>query len=206
MFSIVMMSCDKYKCLTPAFLSCLDKYYPNHPLIHFVYGNKCWTKRLRESLQKIKEEYILFMLDDMLIREPIKENLIQDALDTLKQDNTVAVINFEQNYREAKPYSQKWLEQKHNQMYLHSCQPSLWRKSALIDNLSKDEDAWSWEMTWINNNWKYLINTNENIINIGRTNNFNWGIVRGKMTEEFKNFLINENIYSNEIKECFECN
>lgn len=90
-------------------------------------------------------------------------------------------------------------------MYLHSCQPSIWRRTALIDNLSKNEDAWSWEMTWINNSWKYLINKDANIINVGRTNDLNWGIARGKVTDEFKNFLIYENIYSNEIKECFEC-
>lgn len=41
MFSIVVMSCDKYKCLTPAFKHCIDKYYPNHPEIHFIYGQGC---------------------------------------------------------------------------------------------------------------------------------------------------------------------
>ena len=73
MFSIVVMSCDKYKCLTSAFKHCIDKYYPNHPKIHFVYGEGCWTKRLRESLETIEDEYILFFLDDMLIREPVNE-------------------------------------------------------------------------------------------------------------------------------------
>lgn len=60
-------------------------------------------------------------------------------------------------------------------------------------------------MTWINNGWKYLINKNADIINVGRTNDLNWGITRGKVTDEFKNFLIYENIYSDEIKECFKC-
>ena len=204
MFSIVMMSCDKYKCLTPAFNYCLDKYYPNHPKVNYIYGNDCWTKRLREELEYMLDDYVLLILDDMLIRRPVNEELIQNALDTLEKDKNIAVINFEKNYREALPYSDEWLKQINGQVYLHSCQPSIWRREALIDNLQKNEDAWSWELTWVNNNWTYLINRNEKIIEIGRTNDLNWGVARGKITEEFKNFLIKENIYTNEIKEAFE--
>jgi len=205
MFSIVVMSCDKYKCLTSAFIHCIDKYFPKHPKIEFVYGNESWTKRLREKLDLIPEDYVLFMLDDMLVREPVKEDLIENALNTLKNDTNVAVINFEPNYREANLYSENWVEQKQGQVYLHSCQPSIWRRTALIDNLEKNENAWEWELTRVNNNWKYLINNkNIEIINVGRTNNFNWGIVRGRITDEFKNFLISEKIYSNEIEEAFK--
>lgn len=203
MFSIVMMSCDKYKCLTNAFNYCINKYYPNHPNIEYVYGNNCWSKRLREKLETITDEYVLFLLDDMLIREPIREDLIEDAIKILEKDKKVATINFEKNYRPANDYSENWLEQKQNQIYLHSCQPSIWRRIALIDNLDKDEDAWSWELTCVSNNWKYLINKDIDIINVGRTNDLNWGIVRGKITDEFKKFLISENIYLDEIKEVF---
>ena len=203
MFSIIMMSCDKYKCLTSAFNHCLNKYYTNHPNIEYIYGNDCWTKRLRERLENITDDYVLFLLDDMLIREPVKEDLIEDAIKVLKEDKKVAVINFEKNYRPANDYSDNWLEQKQNQMYLHSCQPSIWRRTALIDNLRNDEDAWSWELTRVSNDWKYLINKDIDIINVGRTNDLNWGIARGKITEEFEEFLITENIYSDEIKGVF---
>lgn len=203
MFSIVMMSCDKYKCLAPAFDACMDRYYPNHPSIHHIFGEDIWSKRLREGLEYIIDDYVLVVLDDMLIRQPVNEALIEDALKVLKNNPDVAVINFEKNYREALSFSENWLEQKQNQMYLHSCQPSLWRRTALIENLSKDEDAWAWETTWVNNNWKYLINKDTDIIEIGRTFDLNWGVARGKLTEEFKNFLIKENIYTKEIQEVF---
>ena len=205
MFSVLCMSCDRYKCLIPAFNHCIDKYFPNHPKIEYVFGNDLWTKRLREKLEQMSDDYVLFMLDDMLIREPVREDLIEDAINVLKNDSRVAVINLEENYRPADYYSENWLEQRQGQMYLHSCQPSVWRRTALIDNLTKNEDAWCWEMTWVNNNWKYLINKGENILNVGRTNNFNWGVVRGRVTDEFKEFMIKENVYSNEIKEEFKC-
>lgn len=205
-FKIIMMSCDKYGCLTPAFNHCINKYWRYHPDIEYVYGNDIWTKRLREKLENITDEYVLLILDDMLIRHPVRENLIEDALKVLKNDKKVAVINFEQNYREPnKEYSENWVEQKQGQMYLHSCQPSIWRRTALIDNLTKNENAWEWELTRVNNNWKYLINNkNVEIINVGRTNNFNWGIVRGRITDEFREFLINEGISLNEIEETFK--
>lgn len=173
MYSVVMMSCDKYKCLAPAFDACMDRYYPNHPSIHHIFGEDVWSKRLRERLEYIIDDYVLVMLDDMLIRHPVNEELIEDALRVLEDNPDVAVVNFEKNYREALPFSENWLKQKDNQMYLHSCQPSLWRRTALIDNLKRDEDAWSWEMTWVNNNWTYLINKDADIIDIGRTNDLN---------------------------------
>lgn len=194
MFSIVMMSCDKYKCLTIPFDKCMDKYYPNHPKIYHIYGNDSWTKRLRENLKQISEEYVLVLLDDMIVRQPVNEELIINALNTLKNNPNIAVINFEKNFRKALYFSKNWLIQKQGQMYLHSCQPSLWRKSALIDNLQKDEDAWQWEMTIVNNNWTYLINKDSDIIEVGRTNNFNWGIVRGKISQEFLDFLEKEGL------------
>lgn len=203
MFDIVVMSCDKYKCLTPAFLHCLDKYYPNHPDVKFIYGDGCWTKRLRKGLKNISNKYILFILDDMLIRKPVNQELINDAFNIIQQDDKIATINFEHNYRDADNFSQNWFKQKQNQFYLHSCQPGIWQTQALIDNLSKDEDAWTWELTTINNNWTYLINKDIDIINIGKTQDMNWGISRGKMTDEFKNFLIQENIYTKEIQEVF---
>lgn len=204
MFSVVMMSCDKYKCLAPVFDACMDRYYPNHPSIHHIFGEDVWSKRLREGLEYIIDDYVLVMLDDMLIRQPVNEELIKDALNILENNLGVAVVNFEKNYREALPFSENWLKQKDNQMYLHSCQPSLWRRIALIDNLKRDENAWSWEMTWVNNNWTYLINKDADIINVGTTSNLNWGIARGRLTDEFKKFLIEENLYSNEIKEAFK--
>ena len=49
-----------YAHLTPT--EFLDKYYPNHPKIYHIYGDDCWTKRLREGLELIPEEYVLVLL------------------------------------------------------------------------------------------------------------------------------------------------
>lgn len=203
-FAIVMMSCDKYKCLTPAFNHCLDKYYPNHPKVYYVYGDGCWTKRLREFLKSnVQEDYILFLLDDMILRKPANENLILNSLDILKNNQDIAKINYEYNYGKTKPYDNNWLEQEQNQYYIYSTQPSMWKKSILLNTLTKDEDPWQWECKPIKDQWRYLINNNQDIFYIGYKNCCNFAISRGSINNEFKKFLFDEGVYTKEIKENF---
>ena len=47
------------------------------------------------------DDYVLFMLDDMLLRQPVNEEMIEDALKVLENNPKVAVINFEKNYSKA---------------------------------------------------------------------------------------------------------
>lgn len=196
MFSILVMSCDKYKCLSDGFMKCLDKYYPNHPEVHFVYSDGCWSKRFREALKGIKEDYVLVMLDDFFIRKKVNKDLIKDALKTLKSNQNIAVINFEKYYRPCQDLYNNWSKQYNGQIYLNSCQPSLHNKKYLLERLQKDEDAWSWETTKINSSYDFLINksTTTDIIDVGYNHTLNWGISRGKITDEFKSFLRKEDI------------
>ena len=60
---------------------------------------------MRKGLEQIQDEYVLFFLDDMLIREPVNEDLINNAFQVLQKNNKIAVVNFEHNYREALPFS-----------------------------------------------------------------------------------------------------
>ena len=54
----------------------------------------------------MSDDYVLVLLDDMLIRKSINQELITDALNTIKSNNKIAVINFEKNYRPADNYSE----------------------------------------------------------------------------------------------------
>jgi GT2 family glycosyltransferase len=60
---------------------------------------------LRKGLEQIQDEYVLFFLDDMLIREPVNKDLINNAFQVLQKNDKIAVVNFEHNYREALPFS-----------------------------------------------------------------------------------------------------
>ena len=206
--SILVLSCDKYKNTWKPFFSLLDKYYSNHnetylstETLNCEYSDHTlnvnsdiWTERFRISLSVIDTDYVLVMLDDFFIRKQVNDKLIAKALSTIKNDENIAVINFEKDYRKSDNYSKEFNKQRNMQVYLNSCQPSIWNRKILIDRLKDNETAWQWETKTINSYYTHLINNNQDdfIIDIGYNHTLDWGISRGKLTNECKTFLAKE--------------
>lgn len=212
---IVILSCDNYEQYWEPFFICLNKYYPNHPDCYLVTETKTckycntinintsiWTDRFREALKQIPDDQVLVMLEDFFIRQLVNEQEIENAINIMKKDNNIAVCNFELQYRDGiKTNYSNYDMQKNNQMYLNSCQPSLWNKEILIKRLSKSQTAWEWEMSVINSVYKHLINnTGKYIIDIGyrhQSLETGWGVTRGKLSQECIDFFKKENIKLN---------
>lgn len=206
---ILVLSCDKYSATWEPFFKLLDKYYDNHPEVYLVCETKkcpysktinvnsnIWTKRFREALKKIKDDYVLVLLDDFFIRKKVDIKRIDEVLKSF--DKNTIVFNFEKKYRKTEKYSNidGFELQRNKQIYLNSCQPSIWDRKKLIERLSKDQSAWEWEKTIVDSPYKHYINTKGYIIDIGnRKYNFLfWGISRGKLTLECKLFLKKEKL------------
>lgn len=206
--SILVLSCDKYKNTWKPFFTLLDRYYTNHNETYLstetLYSSGAdwvinvnsdiWTKRFREALKIIDTDYVLVMLDDFFIREKVNDKLIAKALSTIEKDKNIAVINFEKDYRKSLRYNDCFNKQLNNQVYLNSCQPSIWNREILIDRLKENETAWVWETKVINSPYIHLINNNQNdfIIDVGYRHQpieIGWGITRGRLTNECKAFL-----------------
>lgn len=199
-FSILVLSCDKYEACWEPFFTLLDRYYQTHPTTYLVTETKkcpfsntininsdIWTYRFREALKKIPEQYVLVMLDDFFLRGRVDV----ERINSIKFNENDIVYNFEKKYRPCEDLGE-WSLQYQNQMYLNSCQPSLWDKEKLIKRLEKDESAWDWEMTYINDNYNHYVNNGGTIMNIGNDNTLNWGIVRGVITDECRTTLNKE--------------
>lgn len=204
---ILVLSCDKYESCWMPFFTLLDKYYPNHPETYLVcetkeckysktinVKNESWTYRFKTALEQIKDNKILVMLDDFFIRKPVDI----ERINKLKFTNDIACYNFEQEYREPALHCKEWDIQKNNQVYLNSCQPSLWNKKILIERLNEDKSPQNWEWTQIDSPYIHFINNQDLIIDVGKTCDMNWGIVRGKISQECLDFLEREGL-SNEI-------
>lgn len=201
---IIVMSCDKYKVCWKPFFTLLNKYWKNHPTALLVcetefcpycetinIPSNSWTKRLREALKGIKDEEVLLMLDDFFIRRPVDV----DRINKIKLSNETICYNFEKNYREPALKLKEWDIQKNNQVYLNSCQPSIWNREKLIERLQEDKNPQEWETTKIDSPYIHFINNQDYIIDIGYRHqplNIGWGITRGKLTEECKEFLESE--------------
>ena len=209
--SILVLSCDKYKNTWKPFFTLLDRYYSNHnetylstETLNCEYSDHTlnvnsdiWTERFRISLSVIDTGYVLVMLDDFFIRKQVNDKLIAKALSTIKSDENIAVINFEKDYRRSIKYNEYFNKQINNQVYLNSCQPSIWNRKILIERLKENETAWQWETKTIDSYYTHLINNNQDdfIIDIGYRHqplSDGWGITRGKLTNECKTFLAKE--------------
>ena len=109
---IVVASCDRNSDTWYPFHHCMEKYWPSHPKVVYStetkvnpyyttvckdYSISAWTRRIRETLETIRDKEVLLIVDDAFIRRPVDVARVAIAIDTMKKDNTIACINFEKN-------------------------------------------------------------------------------------------------------------
>jgi hypothetical protein len=159
--AIVVFSCDKNEELWPAFNKCLDKYWPNHPVTYLLtetlnypnfitinhnYDFEKWTKRIRESLNDIKEDNLIFICDDCFLNEEVNLYKLKRSVEILEQDG-YSNIQYELSYdpRDIDSIYPGFKEKTDNCAYKFSLLCGLWRKDKLIDVLKEDTDPWTVE-------------------------------------------------------------
>ena len=207
---LVILSCDKYEPCWKPFFTLLEKYYPHHPEVYLITETKrcpycktinvnsdIWTERFREGLKQIEEDEVLVMLDDFFIRQPVDEERIEQAEILLRDFNDIGCFNFEINYREPLYHGDEWDVQKNNQVYINSCQPSLWNRQVLLDRLQDNQNPQEWELTPVYSSKVNYINCRDYIIDIGYRHqdlSIGWGITRGKLSKECYEFLKKEGL------------
>ena len=138
------------------------------------------------------------MLDDFFIRGPVDAERIRK----IKTNNEIMCYNFEQDYRDPLVKLKEWDIQKNNQIYLNSCQPTVWNRKLLIERLDDNKTPQEWETTVINSPYIHFINNQGYIIDIGYRHqplSIGWGITRGKIAKECIAFLEKEGL-ADEIK------
>ena len=224
---IVVLSCDKNKDLWTPFYHCMEKYWPSHPTVTYVtetehnpyyntinanYPIEKFTKRIRESVSKIEDNYILLMCDDIFIRESVNTEVI-DSLINYFDDNTAA-INFENHFDKKDLPLDNIVMLRHDEgKYKTSLMIQLWNKTKLLSVLAGiDTDPWNFEQLNNHKGYRYLVNANphKGLLNFGKVDRiYDWGIVQGKWTYECVNFLRNEGLDINfesrgiKINKCF---
>ena len=111
--AIVCFSCDLNDEVWPTFMTCLNKYWPNHPttylfteslnsplmktINHDLELDK-WTTRMYLSLQDIAEEKILFICDDCFLDNYVNLKKFRECYDLLDKDDNIAYINLELSF------------------------------------------------------------------------------------------------------------
>lgn len=206
---ILVASCDKNKDLFEPFHHCMEKYWPGHPEIIYStesianpfyktivnnYDLEHWTDRVRETAKQIDDNNILFMVDDVFIRNNVNNDYISSLCKYLV--GKYANINLQLNGdRKAIPISEDLLERSPGKWNL-CCMCTLWQKRAMIDLFDYSSDPWKFEENNYIKDYKFLISKTGNIINWGRKSNkeWHWGIMKGKWVMECVKFMIQEGL------------
>ncbi len=156
--AIVCFSCDKNDEVWPTFMTCLDKYFPNHPktylftetkysplmiTINHNYDLNHWTTRIYKSLEDIPESKIIFICDDCFLDNYVNLEKLKKCYDIVK-DN-VAYVNLELSFdpNDADCEYPGFKKKTPWSSFRLSLLCGLWDKSKLMDILStKDCNPW----------------------------------------------------------------
>ena len=209
--TIIVLSCSKNEETFAPFYHCMEKYYPNHPrVVYFTDGiinpyyetipiqmtlDK-WTVGFREFLNQIDDDYVLLMIDDIFIRQPVNELRIKFASVILSWEKNAAMINFEKSWDESDIPTEYegFKKRKHGSRFEVSLMCGLWKKDKLLKVVERDCSPWEIEENQDNCGFDYYINSGDFIIDWGYETFKPVGIVKGKWARECKEFLDREGL------------
>lgn len=173
------------------------KKYKKFKTINFNYPIEQWTKRIRESLKQIKENYIIFMCDDVFIQSKVNKKLLKEIFTFMKNNQSIANINFELSFdRNNIDCENEYLKYRRNGSITKvSLLCGLWDKEKLISLLDKDCSPWDIEKSQNDKGYKYYQLKNQKIISWLNDGPFLCGgIYQGKWHHNTLDFLKKEKI------------
>ena len=162
--SVLISSCDRYEDVWVPYFFFFKK---NWDCPYRIYLNtetkKCteegvitlnhkadasWSKRLKSALKKIDSEYIIFLLEDFFFLDRVNQEAIDTALETMKKDRTVSVIDFDPRRKigSSQPDRHGYIKKDLSSKYYLNCQAALWRRKDLIKYISPYENPWQFEL------------------------------------------------------------
>ncbi len=162
--TLLVGTCDApaYRALWPLFDKCLKKYWKvDCPIIFAgetievpgyktVLSQGAWGGRILKTLEAIKTEYVIFILEDYLFARDITNEFIKEQENILIRFKAEKV-QFDQLYPSG-VYDLQHLEKelfrfRRNSNYLNSCQPALIKTEYLKKILLPDCNPWGFELS-----------------------------------------------------------
>ena len=213
-FAIVVFSCDKNDEVWPVFKHCLDKYWDNHPNTYLLtetikyneikticrnYEIDKWTRRIRESLEEIPENNLLFICDDCFLNKKINYEKFLKSLDLLNKDN-VACVQYEVSGDPADIDCEYegFKKKTPNSMYVVSLLCGIWKKDKLIKVIEEDMSPWNIEQKQDSKGFDYYQVKDDKILSWYRDAlGANAAIRMGRWMPGIKEFLQEENLTIN---------
>ena len=198
--SVLIYSCDKYADAWEPFFTLLFRYwdcpYPvyivsetktcSFPNVITINADGEWTDCIRQALEQIPTDYVIGMCEDFFMRRKVNDQVIRNCISEMDANPSIACFNFEKEYDWTLPSCYAGFGRKpDNGAYRQSCQPTLWRRSVLLELVQGSINAWEWELSSRNapNEYEYYIWTgpeDELVFEYGYHKNQWVGLQKGK--------------------------
>lgn len=218
---MVVPSCDKYKELWKPFFVLLKKYWPDCPFkIYLISENpnypgvegiakkdEGWATNMKRALEKIKEPYILLIIEDFLLSRKVNTQKVLELFEIMKKENICHLgltpflrrVYFPQfrNYPDLIEVRKDSLGEKVNNRqnfyWLHyrvTTQAGIWNKEIFNKILREGEDIWETELIGTSRSYQFepfVMMKDESVIKYVNC------VDKCKITEEGRKYLEDNN-------------
>ena len=210
---IIVLSCSKNEDTFAPFHTLMERYYPDHPrIVYFTDGIlnpyyetisvknylDTWTIGFREFLNHIEDDYVLLMIDDCFIRQPVDVKRIEETEYIIRKNENIALMNFEKAWDVSDELTgyKGWKKRKHGSRFEVSLLCGIWDKEKLLKVVERDCSPWEIEENQRGYGFDYYINAGDYIIDWGYKAFQPVGKVKGRWTEETIEYLRNEGLWN----------
>jgi len=165
-----VVSCDAYSDIWDIFFKSFHKHWMNCPLkLNLLSNNKSydlynvntikvgddisWSDNLLKGIKNLRSDYILILLEDLLLNNQISNNYFNQISNWINKNNPNYLrlcISHKPNY-----FDNLIGEIPNVTPYKTSTMPSIWKKSVLQDLLEEVESAWDFEINGSKRAYKY---------------------------------------------------
>lgn len=171
MIPLVISSCDKCSDLWFPFFTLVKKYWEGFDRKVYLctdsktfeydgieiecplrmYKGSTWSENLMALLKQIKEDYVLFMLDDFWLKTKVDVEQLRRCEEVMRNDPSVGSICLIHQLEPSidNPITERYpdlIEYGLNTPYRVTTQAGVWRRDYLLSLLRKHESAWWFEM------------------------------------------------------------
>lgn len=167
--TILINSCDKYEDAWEPFFRLLKIQWPecSYDIVLSTETKKyacdflnvktinsanrvSWSARLKNVLEQIDTEYILFFLEDFFLLDKVQINIFNKALELIKADKKIGLITFIPKWYSAKfpqttNYDRCFTELDKKCERRTNVVVGLWRKEYFLKLICEDENPWEYE-------------------------------------------------------------
>tara|TARA_R110002050_G_scaffold300734_1_gene472045 strand:- start:178 stop:1038 length:861 start_codon:yes stop_codon:yes gene_type:complete len=162
--AVVVPSCDKYAEAWIGFFQLLEKYWPElNNEIYLIGGNKTyekenlinvsipneksWSDNMLQVLDMTQADYILILLEDYYITEPVNHKKFVSYYNIMRQEGSASLVLAPRDeYEKIHPFEKGLAYLNRDQPYRASLQAVIWKKDILKKILKSGESPWQFEL------------------------------------------------------------